>query len=44
MIADALEVGVLIQHSVVCIQEEVKRVLVQEVHLEEDTNNDLFIM
>lgn len=33
MITDALEVGVLIQDSVVCVQEKVKRVLVQEVHL-----------
>lgn len=34
MIADALEVGVFIQHSVVSIQEEVQGVLVEEVHLE----------
>ena len=33
MITDALQVGVLIQHSVVGIQEKVKGVLVQEVHL-----------
>lgn len=37
MIADALEVGVLVQHCVVGIQEKVKGVLVQEVHLEQDT-------
>ena len=40
VIADAFEVGVLIQHRVVGIQEEVKGVLVQEVHLGEDTKND----
>lgn len=37
MIADAFEVGVLIQHRVVGVQEKVKGVLVQEVHLEQDT-------
>lgn len=36
MITDAFEVGVLIQHCVVGVQEEVKGVLVQEVHLEQD--------
>ena len=43
MITDALQVGVLIQHSVVCIQEKVKGVLVQEVHLQQDTKY-LFII
>lgn len=41
MIADALKVGVLIQHSVVGIQEKVKGVLVQKVHLEQDKNKGL---
>lgn len=41
MIADALKVGVLIQHSVVGIQEKVKGVLVQKVHLERDKNKGL---
>lgn len=36
MITDALEVGVFIEHSVVRIQEKVKGVLVEEVHLEEN--------
>lgn len=39
MIADALEVLVLVQHSVVGIQEKVKRVLVQEVHLKKYTKS-----
>lgn len=43
MIGDALEVGVLVQHRVVGIQEKVEGVLVQEVHLEQDTKRDLFI-
>lgn len=43
MIADALQVGVLVQHSMVGIQEKVKGVLVQEVHLEQDTKKDLFL-
>lgn len=33
MVADVLEVGVLVQHCVVRVQEEVKGVLVKEVHL-----------
>lgn len=41
MIADALKVGVLIQHGVVGIQEKVKGVLVQKVHLEQDKNKGL---
>lgn len=36
VVANALEVCVLVQHRVVDIQEEVQRVLVQEVHLEMD--------
>lgn len=36
MIADALKVGVLMQHGVVGVQEKVKGVLVQEVHLEQE--------
>lgn len=36
MITDALKVGVLIQHGVVGVQEKVKGVLVQEVHLEQE--------
>lgn len=39
MVADALEVGILIQHRVVGVQEKVKRVLVQEMHLEQETKN-----
>lgn len=35
MIANDTEVRVFIEHSVVCIQEKVKGVLVEEVHLEE---------
>lgn len=35
MISCVLQVGILIQHSVVGVQEKVKRVLVQEVHLEQ---------
>lgn len=38
MIAYALEVGVLVQHRVEGVQEKVKRVLVQEVYLEQDAN------
>lgn len=34
VVVDALEVGVLIQDSVVGVQEKVKRILVQEVHLQ----------
>lgn len=34
VISCVLQVGILIQHSVVGVQEKVKRVLVQEVHLE----------
>lgn len=41
MIANALEVGVLIQHSVIGIQEKVKGVLVQEVHLEKNTKKKI---
>lgn len=37
VVSDALQVGVLIQHGVVGVQEKVKGVLVQEVHLERDT-------
>lgn len=36
VVANTLEVSVLVQHRVVDIQEEVQRVLVQEVHLETD--------
>lgn len=36
MITDALEVGVFIEHGVVRVQEKVKGVLVEEVHLEEN--------
>lgn len=43
MIANALKVGVLIQHGVVGIQEKVKGVLVQEVHLEQNTKKDLLV-
>lgn len=43
MVTDALEVGVLIQHRVVGVQEKVKGVLVQEVHLEKDRKKGLFI-
>lgn len=35
MVTDALEVGILIQHCVVGVQEKVKRVLVQKMHLEQ---------
>lgn len=34
VVADALQVGVLVQHRVVRVQEEVERVLVQEVDLD----------
>lgn len=37
MVTDALEVGVFIEHSVVSIQEKVKGVLVEEVHLEKNS-------
>ena len=37
VVADALQAGVLVQHRVVRVQEEVQRVLVQEVDL--DTGN-----
>lgn len=43
MISDALQVGILIQHRVVGIQEEVKGVLVQEVHLEQDKKDDKWL-
>jgi len=43
MVTDVLEVGILIQHRVVGIQEKVKRVLIQEVHLERDTNKISFL-
>lgn len=33
VVGDALQVGVLVQHGVVGVQEEVQRILVQEVHL-----------
>lgn len=35
MIGDALEVGVFVEHRVVCVQEKLEGVLVEEVHLEE---------
>ena len=34
VVADALQTGVLVQHRVVRVQEEVQRVLVQEVDLD----------
>lgn len=36
MITDALEVGVFVEDRVVCVQEKLKGVLVEEVHLEEN--------
>lgn len=36
MVTDALEVGVFIENSVVCVQEKVKGVLVEKVHLKEN--------
>lgn len=36
MIADALEVGVFVEHRVVRVQEKLEGVLVEEVHLEEN--------
>lgn len=39
MVTDALQVGVLIQHRVVGVQEEVERVLVEEVHLHEGSKH-----
>lgn len=41
MVTNTLEVGILIQHRVVDVQEKVKRVLVQKVHLEKKTGNDV---
>ena len=35
VVGEALQVAVLVQHRVVAVQEEVERVLVQEVHLED---------
>lgn len=42
MITYVLKVWVFIQHSVVGIQEKLKGVLVQEMHLEQDRKKDLF--
>ena len=39
VVADALQTGVLVQHLVVRVQEEVQRVLVQEVDLHTGNNN-----
>lgn len=43
MITNVLEVGVLIQHCVIRVQEEVKRVLVEEVHLKGEHLLSLFL-
>lgn len=42
MVTDILEVGVLIQDSVVDVQEEVKRILVQEMDLKKDIQSHVY--
>lgn len=44
VVCDALQVGVLIQYGVVGVQEKVQGVLIQEVHLERETETHCFLI